>query len=119
VWVVQIRYFKLPLPNERDPEWADFEKTISRVPFAGVLAAGALRLVELFVVPVVAATIGRRPWITAVRSQPPAQMTWRVVAGASPQEAAGQIAARLCEGVERPLIASAEWVGSDGSLGGS
>lgn len=116
-WVVQTRYFKLPLPDERDPDWADFERTISRVPVVGLLAAGALRGVELFVVPVVAATVGGRPWITAVRRHPPARMMWRVVQGASAGAAVSQIAGRLGEGVERPLIADAEWVGGDGPEG--
>jgi hypothetical protein len=117
-WVVQTRYFKLPLPDERDPDWADFERTISRVPVVGLIAAGALRGVELFVVPVVAATVGGRPWITAVRNHPPARMMWRVVQGASAQAAASQIARRLREGVERPLIPDAEWVGPDGRESG-
>ncbi len=118
-WVVQTRYFRLPLPSERDPEWTDFERTISRVPFVGLLAAAALRGVELLVVPVVSATVGGRPWITAVRRYPPGQMMWRVVEGASAEAAASAIAARLRDGVERPLIPDAEWIGNDGSDGRS
>jgi hypothetical protein len=112
-WVVRLAYFRLPRPGDLDPEWGEFERTIARVPLVGVVAAGALRLVEFFVVPLVAATVGRRPWIKAVRSHPPTLLVWRSAAGASAKAAAAEIADRLGDGVERPLIDAAEWVGRE------
>jgi hypothetical protein len=72
-------------------------------------------LVRATVVPILEATLGRRPWIEASAEHPATTMVWRATGRSEPSVAVEEIAGALARGEQRPQPLSARWVGYGGA----
>jgi hypothetical protein len=110
-WTVRLRRFRRPgpTPEHEEQTWLD---RFRAAPLWGPLAAGAAAVVRVTVAPVLAATLGRRPWIEA--SSRGETLVWRATGRSDPQEALEEIASALERGDPRPRPLEARWVGREG-----
>ena len=109
-WRVRLRHHRLPDSHPfRDD--ALLERYRSTPPFGPAIAV-LIVLVRITVVPVLEATVGRRPWIEASSSDE--TLVWRATGRTGPQEALDEIANALERGDPRPRPLETRWVGREG-----